>query len=52
MNEILREPGGNFLTPRSPLFFKKFNGEPTDAFSYSKRVLNFKACNSKTAKVI
>ena len=40
--------------PKNPLFFKKWDGQDlvtTDAFSYSKRVLNFKACNSKTAKV-
>ncbi len=41
--------------PNDPLYFKKIkNGKliTTDAFSTSKRVLNFKACSRKTAKVI
>lgn len=49
------------LSPKDPQYFKKIeslNGghgiqyDTTDAYSTSKRVLNFKACNSKTAKVI
>ena len=42
-------------SPNDPLYFKKiknFKPVTTDAFSASKRVLNFKACSRKTAKVI
>ena len=49
-----RKSDGSSPSPKNPLYFKKYDyGElvTTDAFSTSKRVLNFTACNRKTAKV-